>query len=724
MDTITFKNLFEADNEYGISKILIPKIQRSYAQGRSDTHAVKTRERFLGAIYEALSENRPLTLDFIYGNVRKGCLVPLDGQQRLTTLWLLHWYAARKASVQVEWLSKFTYDTRYSARDFMVRLVYFEPVRKRSLQAEIRNQGWFPMDWNNDSTVSSMLTMLDAIDAKFSDMDDLWNKLDLVRFFFMSVDEMELTDDIYIKMNSRGKPLTDFEHFKAELIKKLRVVADEDSVKRISRKIDIDWTDLFWPYRGGSNIIDDEFLRYFLLICHLITYRRNRSTADIAGKDFFNLIEDIFGGVDSKDNMLFMEKAFDCWVAVAKSNTDSSSPIASFFADYLSEEHEEGKSIPLDRMSSDIFGACLRGYPFERQSPNGQQWLCTFYAFLVYLLNRAKVSDTDFRRRLRIVLNLQKNSGKEVVDNPKGDAGNRMPAILAQVERIILDGVVEPIVEIDGVIRPNFSVSQLKEEKEKLEFTIKNPTLAEALFELEDHALLYGRVEVVGTVNNHLYKRFARLFACDWDAVDCALLATGDYTQRKSNWCVQTGSGDFGSIGRKAWADLFHPTENIRGFEETSRILREFLEKYEHFDDGMLRAIAEDYERQCENGGVYDWRYYYLHYPESFRVRRYGKYTRFEETPYELVALHSEQKESTKAKQCFLCCLGDSFSGGIRLLDFDGKYLRCNNSAFTLLDSDGNVLASLEIPQNGDGIDTVDRIAYFKNNENGLTQNF
>jgi hypothetical protein len=33
----------------------------------------------------------------VYGDVRAGVLQPLDGQQRLTTLFLLHWYVASRA---------------------------------------------------------------------------------------------------------------------------------------------------------------------------------------------------------------------------------------------------------------------------------------------------------------------------------------------------------------------------------------------------------------------------------------------------------------------------------------------------------------------------------------------------------------------------------------------------------------------------------------------------
>ena len=38
-------------------------------------------------------------------------------------------------------------------------------------------------------------------------------------FHLLPIDDMGSAEDLYIKMNSRGKPLTDFETFKAQLLK-------------------------------------------------------------------------------------------------------------------------------------------------------------------------------------------------------------------------------------------------------------------------------------------------------------------------------------------------------------------------------------------------------------------------------------------------------------------------------------------------------------------------
>ena len=103
-----------------VTSIEIPLIQRDYAQGRTDSRTFDIRERFLDVLHEALTEGRDVGLDFIYGDVEDGTLRPLDGQQRLTTLFLLHWYLGYRAAQLSEpqaWMS-FSYATRPSARLF------------------------------------------------------------------------------------------------------------------------------------------------------------------------------------------------------------------------------------------------------------------------------------------------------------------------------------------------------------------------------------------------------------------------------------------------------------------------------------------------------------------------------------------------------------------------------------------------------------------------------
>ena len=286
----------------------IPIIQRDYAQGRRTTKEI--RELFLDALDRYLSENKPnRDLDFVYGSLTDSSpskFIPLDGQQRLTTLFLLHWYLANtsgKLPVFREFItgknrSKFTYETRLSSREFCdafvmhdIDLEYLLPAddgKNNSLSKTIRNEGWYYLSWDSDPTIESMLTMLDSIHLKFEGkkeyFDRLTNEIEpVITFLFMNMVELSLSDDLYIKMNSRGRPLTQWENFKAKFE---QFLTEEDTINKqrmdlilkgkaynvkikeyFSHMIDTTWANLFWNYRRLVNyntnqsegVVDDSF---------------------------------------------------------------------------------------------------------------------------------------------------------------------------------------------------------------------------------------------------------------------------------------------------------------------------------------------------------------------------------------------------------------------------------------------------------------------------------
>lgn len=218
--------------------IEIPMIQRDYAQGRSNDKAIEIRKVFLtkllsvinGVIHQA---KPPIELDFVYGYLEAETFIPLDGQQRLTTLYLLHWYLAfkeQKLNALTGTFSKFTYQTRQSSEDFLKKINTELSVEdhanifkhKKSFESTITNKNWYFIGWQYDLTIQSAITMLDEIHGIFNDSGVvLSNLIDEQRppivFNFLNIDTFGLSDDLYIKMNARGKPLTNFENLKAEL---------------------------------------------------------------------------------------------------------------------------------------------------------------------------------------------------------------------------------------------------------------------------------------------------------------------------------------------------------------------------------------------------------------------------------------------------------------------------------------------------------------------------
>ena len=717
-----FNSDFTIDNEIiKLKRIIIPSIQRDYAQGRPDPDATRVRERFLHSLYIAVTET-PTTLDFIYGDIdTNGIMTPLDGQQRLTTLFLLHWYAAKKAGLpkeNYEFLKNFSYETRYSARYFCAELVDHTPSFNKRLSDEIIDQAWFPLDWQKDPTISSMLIMLDAINEKFRDVDTIWDALKnkAIKFYFLPIRDMGLTDELYIKMNSRGKPLTLFEHFKAELERELRII-DEVMAARIMNKIDLKWTDLLWAYRdsnagnGDDNIIDDEFLRYFKFVCDIICYEEGNSPQD-RSNDEFALLETYFSHknhAESKQNALTLEKYFDCWCDI--NGFDSPTD---FLNSFMASSHENGK-ITVDN-NIDIFKDCLTSYSDRsgrlRLFPLNR--IILLYGITCYLQNQDNINMDDFIRRLRIVNNLIQNSEDEVSDR---SGNNRIPAILKQVKAIICNGMIDDI-------ENNFNVNQLTEEKEKAEYLIEHPNDAPALFELEDHPMLKGQISIIGIENLSYGKRFDSLFTCNWDLIDCAMMAIGNYAQQERNkWRRQVGSSSM----QYAWDELFHKSAN-KGYENTKNILVKLLETNEIFTDDVLTAQINAFIQKCESSNTFPWEYYYVKYPVC-RPGKYGKLSNDDTiaTPYMYSIMQTKTQWSSNTYIPYFKAIDndDKYISrdeyGQRMV-FDHSHIICENASYVVRRNDTEeIIETISIAQNEDGIDTENRIdklaAYIKANK-------
>lgn len=718
----SFMDIFETEfvvgeEKFRLKKIVIPLIQRDYAQGRIDSEVNRVRRRFLTSLYDAIT-NEPITLDFVYGDIdKKGTMTPLDGQQRLTTLFLLHWYAAKKGNIPTDeyaFLEGFSYETRYSARYFCSELIKFNPAFNKTLSEEIINQAWFPLGWKKDPTISSMLVMLDAIDERFKDVQDVWNKLsdNAVTYYFLPIKDMGLTDELYIKMNSRGKPLTLFEHFKAELEREIHIL-DEQLAERIIGKIDRTWTDLLWRYRNSENgtfddiVTDDEFLRYFKFICDIICYKNGQSPQEYSS-DEFDLLQRYFSASNPNavTNITTLEAFFDCWC-----NIDGFSNPAEFLASFMSDYHEAGKIMVDSRNIIDIFEDCLHSYSDKtgrtRQFPLNR--IVLLYAITVYLQHQSNVLMDDFTRRIRIVNNLIQNSEDEVSDRLDR---NRIPAILSEVDSIILTGI------IDDTIENNFNVNQIQEEKEKIVFLAEHPESTDVLFALEDHPMLKGQISIIGLENLAYADRFASLFTCSWDKIDCALMATGNYGQQERNkWRHQFASKNL----QIAWDELFHKSANA-GFENTKSVLVQLLSTNDTFSNDILDNIAGAFITKCENNDTYLWRYYYVKYP-VFRPGSYGKLSnnKSEEEPYLFSIMQTKSQWSQNTYMPYLKAADDAHLSKDEMgqyLVYGEQYIYCENAAYLLCKMDGDneiELDRIDISQDDNGNDTEDRIIKLKN---------
>lgn len=262
-----------------INKLLIPMIQRPYAQGRRSQASI--RNKLLKDIFCALTDKSKelLELNFIYGTFtttegEDNIFELLDGQQRMTTLFLVHWYIACQEHIRDEnyklpdYLSKFEYQTRTTSTDFLLRLLQFWLPADVAPGKSIRSSAWYSKSFDKDTTVDAMIRMLDSIDYfyKQAKPTPTYGNLDKIKFYVLELEGFGLTEELFIKMNARGLQLTPFENFKADLVgymKKDNLYGDkrQSSLSLMNRQVeywldfsslmDGKWIDLFWKKPEG-----------------------------------------------------------------------------------------------------------------------------------------------------------------------------------------------------------------------------------------------------------------------------------------------------------------------------------------------------------------------------------------------------------------------------------------------------------------------------------------
>lgn len=369
------KSFYDIVSNYIIE---VPIIQREYAQGRNTEKVKSIRKRFVTDLAKTISNNEEIHLGFVYGkiegkeNIRRKIInkeavssileavkfyannlefkisanieeieneesnqnllkfIPLDGQQRLTTLYLLYWYLYFKGaqSKNNDWLSHFKYSNRKSSLAFCKELVNAENIdslrkkQKRNSEINIKeliiNSSFFLKKWIKDSTVSGMLEMLLSIESAF-DSDFDFSKLHieelLFTFDFMDLDSLNQTDDLYVKMNSRGKQLSDYEHFKSWLQEYHKETEDNVWMKSFWKKLDTVWLNYFWRNMDADfSTLDDFYYNYIKNLALMHCLANNKDIPFERLKESYNLIRNTEVYDNQKIAYIPLDKYFIKWI--------------------------------------------------------------------------------------------------------------------------------------------------------------------------------------------------------------------------------------------------------------------------------------------------------------------------------------------------------------------------------------------------------------------------
>ncbi|WP_027996181.1 DUF262 domain-containing protein [Simplicispira psychrophila] len=536
-----------------IRAIEIPLIQRDYAQGRHSVQVEEIRKRFIDSMYAALESQNGIDLDFVFGDVVDGTLYPLDGQQRLTTLFLLHcylaWHIPETKNIKQSWHA-FSYSTRPGGREFCQFLTNCRPDMEQTTISEwlkdqtryLKDQTRYLPTWKHDPTIQGMLVMLDALHQRYSNSPPErryahWERLihpthAAIRFHLLPVQAQSQDTTLYVKMNSRGRPLTDFENFKAELEALMRAnpAIPKEMQVGFSHKIDTDWTDLFWSYRGKSQAIDEKFMRYFRFLAEVLAWKAgcdiDQSKTD--RQALTDLAEYLLSNkaAQASTHTDWMVQALDIWIEADASGINRRRAIEPMFKQLFSRAEASAtqplrvfnfKDFDESRIGVDMLHACCEMY-------GTRTWTLAhtllFYGVLCGYI--ASMPTEDFQQRLRLLRNLTEASRAEI----RAGWPNNMPSLLAEVESVMAGGLLDDI--------KTFNQVQVANEQIKCRFLAAHPALQETLHQLEDHDLLRGGLTVfdldpgqAGTIFERRATQFPLLFASPYSQVTAALLTKG-----------------------------------------------------------------------------------------------------------------------------------------------------------------------------------------------------
>lgn len=640
---ITFFELF---NQF--QKVSIPIIQRDYAQGRPDQEEL--RHEFLTALRNALDKEKgpPLDLDFVYGSdtsdgSEPGSFAPLDGQQRLTTLFLLHWYLAWKDgktdAFQEHFVCnqscRFTYEVRPSSHDFFSQLALNIPTESvdvvSSVRALIEDRPWFFRSWMQDPTIVSALTMLEHIHLVFNECINYYERListesPRITFQLLELRDFGLSDDLYIKMNARGKPLTQFETFKARLEQHLGVLLPDEPrilhgrkvgiAEYFSHRMDTAWADLFWEHRDSQTHLYDDYLMRLIkavaLVCldptndgvnELVSELRLGRT----GLSFARLLD---AGCLSQKMLETLIRVLDYWSEVGFE--DGMSPNATSF---------DSRAAFMGATSNEL------SYPE----------LVKFAAYCAYIRTHEMPIDiTCFSDWLRVMVNIIENSD---IERPS-DYVDAIRSLTELEEHS--DNILEYLAENLEVTV--FNRQQVREERIKAELVQRGDNWREKIVNAEMHGYFKGQIEFLlkfsGVLDHwkaegscswteekdsEIQEQFSEYFnkasaVFDTDGLrefpefkwERALLTLGDYTltsgKNQSFLQDKSGSGE----RRPTWKLLLRGHLNDNDHEYKRQLVRNLFDRID-IDKSVESSLDEQIDATLPDT---PWRQPLVEFPE------------------------------------------------------------------------------------------------------------
>lgn len=310
-ETYTLAELFSGER-----RIIIPDLQRDYCWG-DENNTKSTGEKgelvsdFVNNLltqfndYKTKNDKERLNLGLFYGyEVPANHIQLCDGQQRLTTLYLLLGMINKKTIEQKEdsqltegklrchLISDFEYKhddkepyLNYAIREtslyFLSDLVCKFFIGNTDKVENIKSADWYFEYYNLDPSIQSMLKALAKIEKLFG--EDSNSSLDFlefgdwlinkVTFLYFDMENRKNGEETFVVINTTGESLSSTQNLKPLVLQEKNESFDNTCFKEEGKGIDKCWEEIetwFWQKRKADNDTADvgfaEFLRWISII--------------------------------------------------------------------------------------------------------------------------------------------------------------------------------------------------------------------------------------------------------------------------------------------------------------------------------------------------------------------------------------------------------------------------------------------------------------------------
>ena len=331
----------------GDRKIVIPDMQREYCWPStfSETNGKSLLHNFVIGLIDLGRAHSDLGMGVLYAYEKPADFINLcDGQQRLTTLYLLIGVLCRKTGSSLKTkLSELLISTRECLDDKEPRLQY--AIRESTLfflrdlvynyflnideqmanvgSCELHMQAWYFSEYDLDPSIQNMLRAIAEIDKLISESStDVVAFAEFVTykvsFLYFDMENPKHGEEQFVVLNTTGKSLTTTESFKPLFLSDLNdceIYKNAKTKLRYFADLWEDWEHFFWVNKPKKHNMADKGLNEFFRWIYII------EKAGLSGQTTFTSAEEVLTGKDfdlrqiadtSQSALTIINEYFDC----------------------------------------------------------------------------------------------------------------------------------------------------------------------------------------------------------------------------------------------------------------------------------------------------------------------------------------------------------------------------------------------------------------------------